>query len=62
MLLLTRKKGEAIFIGKNISVRIMDVSRGQVKIGIQAPKDINVVRDELLRRKPPQLRLCNSEG
>ena len=48
MLILTRRTGEIIHIGDNIVVRVLGVKGGQVRIGIEAPKDVNVVRDELI--------------
>ncbi len=47
MLLLSRKIGEKIIIGGNIELTIIDVRDGQVRLGIQAPRDISVFRKEL---------------
>ena len=47
MLALTRKKGESIVIGNNIKVSILEVRGDQVKLGIAAPKEIPVYRDEV---------------
>lgn len=47
MLVLTRRQGESIILGDNIEVRILDVSRHQVKVGIQAPRSIPVYRKEI---------------
>ncbi len=51
MLILTRRTGEALHIGNDVVVRVLGVKGGQVRIGIEAPKDVNVVRDEL-KEKP----------
>lgn len=48
MLILQRKKSQSIVIGDNIKVTILDIGNDQVKIAIEAPKSIPVVRDELL--------------
>jgi len=48
MLILTRKKGEAIAIGDNIQIQVLNVKGGQVRIGIEAPRDIQVNREERL--------------
>jgi len=48
MLVLSRKVGESIHIGSNIRIMITEVSGGKVKVGIDAPKDVNIVREELL--------------
>ncbi len=47
MLLLTRKKGESVFIGDQITVIVVDIKDNIVKLGIEAPKNIMIVRDEL---------------
>ncbi|CAH0344850.1 carbon storage regulator CsrA [Bacillus sp. CECT 9360] len=47
MLILTRKNGESIKIGDNIEITIVSAKNDQVKIGIKAPKEIEVVRNEL---------------
>ena len=47
MLVLTRKKSQLIQIGDNIVIKIIRTSQGAVKIGIDAPKDIRVMRGEL---------------
>lgn len=48
VLLLTRHPGQSIKIGDDIEITIFKVSGSQVRIGINAPKDINIVRTELL--------------
>ena len=47
MLVLTRKINESIVIGKNIRIQILDVKGEKVRIGIEAPKDIAILRDEI---------------
>lgn len=48
MLVLSRKLGEKIKIGENIWVTVVDIDRGKVRIGIEAPPDVQVMRKELL--------------
>jgi carbon storage regulator CsrA len=48
MLVLSRKLDESIVIGDNISVKIISVEKGMVKIGIDAPSDVSIMRSELL--------------
>lgn len=47
MLILNRKIDEAIVIDENITIRILDVVDGKVKIGIDAPREINILRQEV---------------
>ncbi len=48
MLVLTRKKGEGIYLGKDITVEIISIEKDRVSIGIQAPREIEIYRKELL--------------
>ena len=47
MLILTRKLGESITIGDDIKITLLDIKGKQVRIGIEAPKDITVHREEV---------------
>lgn len=47
MLILTRKLGESIRIGDNIRITVSDVKGKQIRIGIEAPDDITVHREEV---------------
>ena len=53
MLILTRKAGETITIGENIQVKVLSIKGGQVRIGIDAPREVNVNREEVLSEKVP---------
>ena len=48
MLVLSRKLDEGITIGDDIKVKIISIEKGIVKLGIDAPKNISIVRNELL--------------
>lgn len=50
MLILTRKKNESIKINENIEVTILDMDGGSVKIGINAPKSVRILRSELTQK------------
>ncbi|MCM3322767.1 MULTISPECIES: carbon storage regulator CsrA [Cytobacillus] len=47
MLVLTRRKNESIIINENIEITIVAVEGDQIKLGIQAPKDIDIYRKEV---------------
>ncbi len=47
MLALTRKKNESIIIGDDIEIKILDISGDKVRIGIEAPRDITIHRQEI---------------
>lgn len=47
MLIISRKPGESFYIGDNIEVVILDVQNDRIKVGIQAPDTIKIVRREL---------------
>jgi carbon storage regulator len=49
MLILTRKKGESIVISNNIEVSIVEVNGDQIKIGINAPRDVEIFRKEVFQ-------------
>lgn len=68
MLILTRKTGESIMIGDSVVVKVLGVRAGQIKIGVDAPKDLPVHREEIYKRiqeegddKPKGLR-CGGAG
>jgi len=50
MLILARKTGEAIAINDNIKITVLEMKGGQVKLGIEAPRDISIHREEVLNR------------
>jgi carbon storage regulator len=49
MLVLSRKLGEKIYISDNICITIVDIDRGKIRLGIEAPRDVPIFRQELLR-------------
>lgn len=48
MLVLTRKLGESIVIDHDIKITVLAVKGGQVRLGIDAPEDVDIVREELI--------------
>jgi len=47
MLILTRKIGEGVVLNENITIRVVEISKGVVKLGFDAPKDMLILREEL---------------
>jgi carbon storage regulator len=47
MLILNRKPGESIIINGNIEIRILEMADGKLKIGIEAPRNVNILRKEV---------------
>ena len=50
MLILTRRVGETIMIGDDVTVSVLGVQGNQIRIGVNAPKDIDVHREEIYKR------------
>ncbi|MCX7923039.1 MAG: carbon storage regulator CsrA [Clostridia bacterium] len=47
MLVLTRRKGQSIIIGDNIEITIVDIQGEQIRLGIEAPKNVSIHRKEI---------------
>jgi len=47
MLVLSRKPGERILIGDNVAITVVRIGPNSVRLGIDAPRDMNIVREEL---------------
>ena len=50
MLVLTRKQSQQIVIGRDIRITIVKLDRNQVRLGIEAPPEMTILREELTRR------------
>lgn len=50
MLILTRRVGETLMIGDDVSVTVLGIKGNQVRIGVNAPKDVSVHREEIFER------------
>ena len=50
MLILTRKAGETLMIGDNVSVTVLRIKGNQVRLGVHAPRDISIHRKEIYNR------------
>lgn len=58
MLTLTRRIGEQLLIGDDILIEVLEISGGQVRLGVTAPMKIKVLRDELLEEEELDQRLA----
>ena len=54
MLILTRRIDEALLIGQDIEIVPLEIDGNQVRLGISAPKDMKILREELLPERAPQ--------
>jgi carbon storage regulator len=52
MLVLSRKLGEKILIGENIVLTVVKIDRNQIRLGIEAPGDVTVYREEICPTRP----------
>lgn len=50
MLILTRRVGETLMVGDDVTVTVLGVKGNQVRIGVNAPKDVGVHREEIYQR------------
>jgi len=55
MLVLTRKAGEKIVIDENVLIEVLEIQGNRVRIGIQAPRGVTILRQELLVEKSNEL-------
>ena len=60
MLILTRRLGEGIQIGEGITVKVVDVKGKHVKIGITAPNEVPIYRDEVYEKIQTENRLSSA--
>jgi len=62
MLVLSRKLGERFIIAHDIIVTVTQIERGRVRLGIEAPANVHVVREELQRRAQPSHAAATAVG
>ncbi len=49
MLVITRKLGESLLIGDDIEIKLEDIQKGQVRLSISAPREVKILRKEILQ-------------
>lgn len=62
MLILTRRIGETLIIGDDVNITVLGVKGNQVRLGINAPKDVSVHREEIYLRIQQEKEGGESEG
>ncbi len=55
MLVLSRKPSQRILIGKDVTITVVRIDRNQVRIGIDAPAEVSILRDELTAIEPEKV-------
>ena len=62
MLVLTRKSGESVAIGDDITIKVIEIQGGQVRLGIEAPHSTPVHREEVLARIKAEMKRAAESG
>ncbi len=62
MLILTRRVGETVMIGDEVTITVLGVKGNQVRIGINAPKNVAVHREEIYERIKREQRAASTNG
>ena len=62
MLVLSRKVGERILVGDNVTITVVRLTNGGVRLGIEAPTEMSVVREEVVQKQPVASTLDESKS
>ena len=62
MLILTRKLGESIIIGEKVQLSVVEINKNNIKIGINAPKDITIYREEVFEKIKDENEMSSTSG
>ena len=61
MLVVSRKIGQELKVGENIIIKVVDIDKNQVKIGIEAPRNVSILRMELVQEITKQNKLSTQK-
>ena len=62
MLILTRRSGEAVIVGDNVRIAVLDIRGNQVRLGVEAPREVTVHREEVYQRIAEEQGSATGEG
>ncbi len=62
MLILTRKLGESIIIDENVQISVIEINKNNIKLGVNAPKELTVFREEVFLKISEANELSSSSG
>ncbi len=62
MLILTRKLGESIIVDENVQISVMEINKNNIKIGINAPKELTIYREEVFVKIKEENSQSSSSG
>ena len=62
MLILTRKLGESIIIDENVQISVIEINKNNIKIGINAPKELTIYREEVFLKIKEENAQSSSSG
>jgi carbon storage regulator len=62
MLILTRKLGESIIIDENVQISVIEINKNNIKIGVNAPKELTIYREEVFLKIKEENSQSSSSG
>lgn len=62
MLILTRRVGESIIVGDNVTITVLGIKGNQIRLGVNAPKEVSVHREEIYQRIKQEKKVVEGDG